>query len=162
VPGLPSRLVAIVDRLLALNPDNRFGSAIQAAEALEELIPPTGLTDRGTSGKRATIQATGDPSPSVAANAALDWSLIGSAIRSPDLGASTSRRLVDKTEPKPLSSRELTANRKTLEDDGAESGRKAHETYRNQLIQMKQVMAELRAMDPNDETPGADSTWLER
>ena len=51
-PGLPYRLVAIVDRLLAVRPDDRFGSAAEAAEALEALIPgaadPTDGTSRET------------------------------------------------------------------------------------------------------------------
>ena len=36
---LPYRLSAIVDRLLALCPDDRFGSAVEVAEALEALTP---------------------------------------------------------------------------------------------------------------------------
>ena len=50
-PGLSRRLVAIVDRLLAIRPDDRFGSAAEAAEALEALIPPAGRSERGTSAK---------------------------------------------------------------------------------------------------------------
>ncbi len=53
-PGLSSRLVAIVDRLLAVRPDDRFGSAAEVAEALEALIPPAGRSERGTSAKPGT------------------------------------------------------------------------------------------------------------
>ena len=50
-PGLSYRLVAIVDRLLAVRPDDRFGSAAEVAEALEALMPPAGRSARGTSAK---------------------------------------------------------------------------------------------------------------
>ncbi len=43
---LSYRLAAIVDRLLALRPDDRFGSAAEVAEALEALIPPAGGSAR--------------------------------------------------------------------------------------------------------------------
>ena len=48
----PYRLAAIVDRLLALRPDDRFGSAAEAAEALEALIPSAGRSERGPARNR--------------------------------------------------------------------------------------------------------------
>ena len=51
-PGLPERLVAIVDRRLAIQPNDRFGSAAEAAETLEALIAPA--EDSGSSDKHKT------------------------------------------------------------------------------------------------------------
>ena len=45
-PGLPDGLVAIVDRLLALRPDDRFDSATEVAEALEALGRPPGRSEQ--------------------------------------------------------------------------------------------------------------------
>ena len=45
-PGLPDGVVTIVDRLLALRPDDRFASATEAAEALEALGRPAGRSER--------------------------------------------------------------------------------------------------------------------
>ncbi len=38
-PDLPAVMARIVDRLLALRPEDRFGSAGEAAEAMEVLLP---------------------------------------------------------------------------------------------------------------------------
>ena len=69
---------------------------------------------------------------------------------------------MDRNEPKPPSTKDLSSHRKNLEAEGIESGREVHEKYRNELIQMNRVMAELRSMEPKDEAPPADATWLER
>src|SRR5262249_13635446 len=45
-PDLPSGMVRIVDRLLAIRRDDRFGSAVEAAEALESLLLPSLRPDR--------------------------------------------------------------------------------------------------------------------
>jgi eukaryotic-like serine/threonine-protein kinase len=162
-PELPSRLVRIVDRLLALRPDDRFGSAAEAAEALESLIPTSLGADRRTGArlgeKRSPANvATAPPEP----EAPVDWSVIESALRPTGHPAQEAPRLVDKKEPKPLTTKGLSAYRKTLEEEGIETGREAHEKYRNELIQMNRVMAELRSMEPSEEEPAADRTWLER
>src|SRR5262249_3305046 len=47
-PDLPSPIVGIVDRLLAIRPDDRIGSAAEAAEALESLIPAALRPERRT------------------------------------------------------------------------------------------------------------------
>jgi hypothetical protein len=69
---------------------------------------------------------------------------------------------VSRNEAKPPSTKGLAAHRKILEEEGIESGRKVHEQYRSELIQMNRVMAELRSTEPKDETPPAGGTWLER
>ena len=87
-PGLSYRLVAIVDRLLAIRPDDRFGSAAEVAEALEALIPPAGRPSAG----RARNQGRRGPVPARASlpaepEAPLDWSMIESALRPTGHGA---------------------------------------------------------------------------
>ena len=156
-------LVAIVDRLLAIRPADRFNSAAEAAEALEALFPPAGRDERGTSTKPGT-KKPGASAPSVPAEpeAPLDWSLIESALRPPGHGAKESPRLVDRHERKPPSTKDLSSHRKILEEEGVESGREAYKEYRNELIQMNHVMTELRSTGQKDETPPAGATWLER
>jgi serine/threonine protein kinase len=162
-PGLSYRLVAIVDRLLAISPDDRFGSADEAAEALEALMPPAARSQRGTSAKPGTKrQGAGALPPPAEPEAPLDWALIESALRSTDQGAPEAPRLVDRDEPKRPSTKNLASHRKILEAEGIESGREVHEEYRKELIQMKRTMAELRSMEPKDGAPAEGATWLER
>jgi len=162
-PGLSNDLVAIVDRLLAVRPDDRFGSAAEAAEALEALIAPAGRSERGTSAEPGTKRpGTGVASLPAEPEAPLDWSLIESALRPADHAAREASRLLDTNEPKKPSTKGLSSHRKSLEDEGNESGREVHRKYRNELIQMNRAMAELRSTEPNDEAPPAGATWLER
>jgi serine/threonine protein kinase len=162
-PDLPTPIVRIVDRLLAIRPDDRIGSAAEAAEALESLIPPALRPERRTGPRprekqSAVNAATAPPEP----EAPLDWSVIESALRPTGHQAHPTPHLVDKNAPKPPSTKGLSSYRKLLEEEGIESGRDAHEKYRNELIQMKHVMAELRSMESPDETPAAGQTLLER
>jgi eukaryotic-like serine/threonine-protein kinase len=162
-PGLSYRLVAIVDRLLALRPEDRFGSAAEAAEALEALIPPAGRSERGTSAKpRTNRPGAGVGSLPTEPEAPIDWARIESALRPTGHGAQEAPRLVNRNEPKPPSAKGLSAHRKMLENEGIESGREVHEKYRGELIQMNREMAELRSTDPKDEAPAAAATWFER
>jgi len=162
-PGLSDRLVAIVDRLLAVHPDDRFGSAAEAAEALEALIAPAGQSERGTSAKPGTKRAgAGVESVPAEPESPLDWSLIQSALRPTSHGAREAPRLADRNEPKPPSTKGLSSHRKILEEEGNESGREVQRKYRNELIQMNRAMAELRSMEPKDEASPAGATWLER
>jgi hypothetical protein len=98
---------------------------------------------------------------SVKPDAKPDWSLVESALRPAAPGSRESPRLVEKHEVKPPSAKDLS-HRKILEEEGAESGRQAHELYRGELIQMKRVMAELRSMKPDGEVAPEGPTWLER
>lgn len=162
-PGFSSRLVAIVERLLAISPDDRFGSAALAAEALEALIPPAGQSERGSSAKSGTKRpGAGVASLPAEPEPPLDWSLIESALRPTVHGAREAPRLVDRNEPKPPSAKGLASHRKILEEEGVESGREVQQKYRNELIQMKRVMSELHSTEPKDESPSAGATWLER
>jgi eukaryotic-like serine/threonine-protein kinase len=162
-PDLSSGLVAIVDRLLANRPDDRFDSAAETAEALEALTVPARRPERGTSAQRGTA------SPGVAAasvptepEAPLDWSLIESALRPPGHGAGDAPRTLDRHERKPPSTKDLSTHRRVLEEEGVESGRALYKEYRNELIQMNRVTAELRSTERKDEAPPAGATWLER
>jgi serine/threonine-protein kinase len=162
-PGLSYRLVKVVDRLLALEPEDRFGSAAEAAEALEALLPPTGRPAHGTGANpRGKRPGGGLASAPAEPEAPLDWSVIESALRPSSPPAGKTPRLIDREEPKPPSAQGLSSHRKGLEADGIETGREAHEKYRNELIQMNRVMAELQSMGPKDEGPAETTTWLER
>ena len=161
-PGLPYRLEAIVDRLLAISPADRFGSAAEVAEALEALIPPSGRTERETSAR----PVTKGPRPGAAAPPEepeeLDWSLIESALREPARGARQSARLVDRPEPKLPFTRSLSSHRQDLDEGCIESGREVHEKYRNELIQMNRATTETRSSEPKDEESTSEEvTWLE-
>ncbi len=162
-PGLSYRLVAVVNRLLAIRPDDRFHSAAEAAEVLEALLPPSDRSERGTGAKPVARRPGSGGAPLLAEpEAPLDWSMIESALRPTGHGARETRRLVDREEPQPTSTKGLSAHRKALEAEGIESGREVHEQYRNQLIQMNRVTAELHSMGPKDEEPTETATWLER
>ena len=162
-PDLPDRLVSIVDRLLARRPADRFRSAAEVAEALEALITPDGRSERGPSTKSATRATDADAPPRPAEpEAPLDWSVIESALRPKGHGSASDAGQRNRASPRPRSAKGLSSHRKVLEADGVESGRDVHEKYRNELIQMKKVMTELRAMEPADQAPAAGPTWLER
>ena len=162
-PGLSYRLVEIVDRLLASRPDDRFGSATDAAEALEALIPSDNRSERAPGVKPRTKRpGAGVASVPAEPEAPLDWSRIESALRPTGHGAREASRLVNNSEPKPPSAKGLSAHRQMLENEGKESGREVHGKYRSELIQMNRAMAELRSAESKDETPPAEATWLER
>jgi serine/threonine protein kinase len=163
MPGLPYTLVAIVDRLLAGRPDDRFGSAAEVAEALEALMPPASRSGGGTSSRSGTnFPAASASSPPAKPEAPLDWSLIESALRPTGFGARNASGLVDRKERRPPSTKSISSHRKDLEEEGVETGRDAQKQYRNEVIQMKRAMAELRSTEAKDEAADAPATWLER
>jgi serine/threonine protein kinase len=162
-PELSHGLVAIVDRLLARLPEDRYSTAAQTADALEALVAPEDLPGRGASAK------SGPTKPGAAAEfrpaepeAPVDWSRVESALRPAGQDAREPLRRSEKKVAKRPSIKGLSSHRRTLEEEGVESGREAHQTYRKHLIQMNRVMAELRSMEPKDGAPAAPETWLER
>jgi serine/threonine protein kinase len=161
-PGVSYRLATIVDRLLALRPADRFGSAVELAEALEALMPPTRGSTRGASGKSATTM----PGPGVATSSSesdeLDWSMIESALRPTSPGDRERVRPSDRKIPSAPSSRGISGHRKALEGEGTETGRDVHSQYRKEVIQMKRELAEQQATEPDQKDASADETWLER
>jgi serine/threonine-protein kinase len=161
--GLSDGLVAIVDRLLATRPDDRFASAALVAEALEALVRPAGRPEGVTSAKPETNAAgAGATALGAEPEAPLDWSRIESALRPKSHHARESRRRAAATQPEPRSTQGLTSHRKRIEEEGAESGREVHEKYRQELIQMKREMAELRATEARDGARADGDTWFER
>ena len=81
-PDVPPGLVAIVDRLLAVQPDDRFGSAAETVEAFEALLVTGGRSDRSSSLKPdAKASVNGAPTLEEEPEAPLDWSVIESALR---------------------------------------------------------------------------------
>jgi serine/threonine-protein kinase len=161
-PELSLSLVAVVDRLLARRPEDRYSTAADAADALEALVAPEGLPLGGASAKRGPKKPGAAESVPAEPEAPVDWSRVESALRPSAQEARQSLRPSAKKEPKRPSIKGLSSHRKTLEAEGVESGREAHQTYRKQLIQMNKVMAELRSMEPKDGAPAAPETWLER
>ncbi len=160
-PGLPHRLVTIVNRLLAIRREDRFASAAETAEALEALIRPALQPEREAGAKRAKAVGGAMPLPDEP-EAPLDSSVIESALGASGPNARKARRLVDTTPPRAPSTKGLISHRKTLEEEGTESGREAMKTYRNELIQMNRTMTEMRSTATTDEAPLESPTWLER
>jgi eukaryotic-like serine/threonine-protein kinase len=162
-PGLSAGLVALVDRLLSLSPDDRFGSAAETAEALEALTRPAGRIERTTSSKaEAKTAVNGAASHAAGSEEALDWSMIESALRPKGRRSAETSRLVEPNAPKQRASKGLSSHRKVLEAEGVETGREVHAKYRQELIQMNRAMTELRSTDAKDEPPPLVETWLER
>ena len=164
-PGLSPELVAVVDRLLANHPDDRFASAALAADALESLIAPAGEIEREVRAKpvKQTIDAAERFPVRDEPEAPLDWSRIESALRPRARSAADARQLVERNEPKAPSSKGLSTHRMNLEEEGNDSGREVQKQYRNEVIQMKRALAELRSTDSPDDASAAESTtWFER
>ena len=162
-PDLDPELVEIVDRLLAIRPEDRFGSATELADALEALDGPGASLDHRAS--RAPSKAPGGDRKTPAhaePDAPPDWSRIESALRPGERPSRGGSRLVERDESRAPTTRSLSSHRKSLEEEGVESGREAHEKYRNELIQMNRVMAELRSMEPDDQSPDSSESWYER
>jgi serine/threonine protein kinase len=161
-PDLSPRLVAIVDRLLAILPDDRFGSATEAAEALEALIAPDGPSGgSANAGQHAARTGGGAQSRPTEPEVPLDCSLIESALSPKVPAGGTSSSFVDRPVPKAPSTKGLISHRQVLEEEGTGSGREALRNYRNELIQMNRAMNELRTTSQDDAAP-ARPTWLER
>ena len=84
-PDLPIRLAAVLERLLAHNPDDRFSSAVEAAETLEAMIHLRGGQNRGSRGKDAGKTPRPSPPSSLSGpepEAPVDWSLVESELAS--------------------------------------------------------------------------------
>ncbi len=162
-PGLSDGLVTVVDRLLALRPDDRFASATEVAEALEALGRPAGWSECApTRAPEPTPSGDALPALSSEPEEELDWSLIESALSPKSQHARDSSRLVERSEPRRRSTKDLSSHRQVLEQQGVETGRDVHAKYRQELIQMKKTMTALGEMDANDPAPSAVQTWFER
>ncbi len=163
--NLPVPLVALVDGLLSLRPEDRFASADEVAEELEMLLPLSERRNRGARTGQAGRPIRALASPVHAdAEKPLDWNLIESALQSRRESASEpsapSRLAVDES-PRPTVT-QLDSHRRNLEQDGVETGRRVQQEYRKEVIQLKRSLAEERAQDPAAEAPTAMEHWLER
>jgi serine/threonine-protein kinase len=164
-PEVPTPFVTILDRLLCPRPDDRFSSAEEVAEALEAANP---AADDPRPGTRAQAGANRPPDRASSPVAepeppALDWSRIESGLRSK--GDSVERappsRSGDVSKRYQASSGRLSSYRRSIEDEGADSGRKAHQQYRRELIQLNRTLAEERAQDEGEEPRSIIARCLE-
>lgn len=162
---LPVPLIAVIDRLLALKPEDRFASALEVAEALEGLIPASERPGRescvGFAGRPHSRPAS---TSSHASEPPIDWTLVESALRSkhehtPDPAASVTR---SRSQPSPSSSNRLNSHRTSLEEDGVGSGRSVQAEYRREVIQLNRELADRRTQDQASEQPSVAESWLER
>jgi serine/threonine-protein kinase len=168
-PDLPYRLVQVVDRLLATDPRDRFASASEAADALEELGRPAGWRGRGApaGGRGPKAAPSPVPDPSEPDDPILNASLIESGLRSNRRAAAagpTPGPAGRPPAPPPPQGGTLGSHRGRLEADGEESGRGVHQEYRKELIQLNRAMIEERVKDKDQtaEPAGAVGSWLER
>lgn len=162
-PDVPTLVARIIDRLLALRPEDRFESAAEVADSIEAVLPPSVRARRANGAKGGPGRAGAGLPSHHTEEEKVDWSLIESALRPSAPQPLTTPRLVERDEPKPPP-RSLASHRQELEEQGGESGREVHEKYRSELVTMNKVMAELRAVEPSldGEDTDSDQPWLER
>jgi serine/threonine-protein kinase len=161
-PGLSPDLIAVLDRLLEIRPEDRFPSAALAADALEALIAPAPVEQPPTANSRKQSRSDDDIPVPKEPEAPLDWSMIESGLRPRGRRPAEDRQLVAKSELKSPSSKNLATHRTNLEKEGADSGREVQKQYRNEIIQMKRALADLRSSDAAGEDASENATWYER
>jgi serine/threonine protein kinase len=161
-PGLSPDLIAVLDRLLEIRPEDRFPSAALAADALEALIAPGPIEQPPTANPRKQPRSDDDIPVPKEPEAPLDWSMIESGLSPRSRRPAENRQLVSKPELKSPASKSLATHRTNLEKEGADSGREVQKQYRNEVIQMKRALAELRSSDPAGDHTSEDATWYER
>jgi serine/threonine-protein kinase len=165
--NLPAPLVAVLDRMLALRPEDRYTSAVEAGEALETMIPGSSRRERGMmSGRAAKPPRPPSSASSSEPETPLDWSMIESALqakrdRTDQAAASLSRTVSEFARPSPSPS-SLKSHRKRLEDDGSDSGRSVQREYRRKVIELNREMEQEREENSKDETSTLTETWAER
>ena len=158
-PNIPYSVVAVVDRLLARDPDDRFADASEAAEALEHLKPFGERSGRpwkpATKDKSAPTPAPLSPE---ADPKALNWSLIEIELerKTPALPDSKG----DSPSQRPPSSR-IGSHHKNLEAEGEESGKEIQRQYRAELIQLKREITEKRQLKVEGKPPLDVVRWFE-
>jgi serine/threonine-protein kinase len=163
---LPVPVIAVVDRLLAHAPEDRFASAEEVVEALESLLS---MSERRGQGRSPGIAVNQAPRPPVASPPAseppIDWTMVESALgpkrrrtQEPD-SASTVRPRIPPSQP---SSRRLNSYRSSLEEEGVESGRSVQAEYRKEVIQLNRTLADERTEAEADENQTVAARWLEK
>jgi serine/threonine-protein kinase len=163
---LPVPLIAVLDRLLSLAPDDRFASAAEVVEALEGLLP---ASERHGQARSMSFAVSQTPRPSASSSPAseppIDWTMVESALgpkqkRTPPRDpASTVRPRIAPSQP---SSRRLNSYRSSLEEQGEESGRSVQAEYRKEVIELNRALAHERTEAEADANPTVADRWLER
>lgn len=162
---LPVPLVAVIDRLLSLRPEDRFSSAAEVAEELEMMLLVGDRRKRVTRASPGSQQLrTPTPSALSEPEAPLDWSLIESALhskqdRTRETALSTRSAAPDSSRP---TSMRLDSHRRNLEDEGVESGRRVQQEYRKEVIKLNRALVEERTQDQLSEPPSIAVRWLEQ
>jgi serine/threonine protein kinase len=163
---LPVPLIAVLDRLLSLSPDDRFSSAEEVVEALESLLS---ISERRGQARSVGSAVGLTPRPAVtsppASEPTIDWTMVETALGpkarqkpQPD-PASTLRPRIPPSQP---SSRRLNSYRSSLEEEGVESGRSVQAEYRKEVIQLNRALADERSDHDADEQPTVADRWLEK
>jgi len=162
---LSFRLIDSLDRMLALRPSDRFVDAVEAAEALESLLPAAQRpsqkngrlsiprSERGPSAEQRQFQR----------EAPVDWSLVESALDTergagPDANASITSSAPATRVVAPST---LNHHRKNLEAEVGESGRTVQREYRKEVIKLNRELADLKAQDAMGVGTSTLASWLE-
>ncbi len=154
--GVPYPVLMVVDKLLALDPADRFATAADAAEALQSLTPSASRSGRASRSPAGEKKTTETPAPSPQADPkTLDWSRIETGLHAKEEPAPSAPPL-ERLTPRPG---RLESHRKSLEAGGEDSGREVHRQYRNELIQMKREGSGNRS--PDEAPRSAVVGWLE-
>jgi eukaryotic-like serine/threonine-protein kinase len=66
-PGLPPRLVEVIEKLMATNPDDRYQTAKEAADAMRSLLRPKNLPADRAAPTVAAVAPVGEPVPKTTA-----------------------------------------------------------------------------------------------
>jgi serine/threonine-protein kinase len=162
---LPVPLITLLDRLLALRPEDRCSSATEVAEALEAMLP---RAERSNLGSHASTLGRPSRIPLSSSiqepEAPLDWSRIESALGPKQDGTWEPDHSLDRMGPEPArpAPARLRSHRLTLEEDGTESGRIVQQEYRKEVIQLNRAIVDQRAQEEASEPPPLAETWLER
>jgi serine/threonine-protein kinase len=165
---LHPRLVTTLDRLLSLNPDERYSEAGEVAEALESLLPAADRPSNwnGRVSVAGLTSRTSASSTSTLPEAPLDWSLVDSALRPPprDKTSPDTRRLMPAAAATAPSAptRKLDAHRRNLEDDGSESGRTVQQEYRKEVIKLNRELADQQAEASGEQEDSSFAMLMER
>jgi serine/threonine protein kinase len=163
---LPVPLIAVVDRLLSLKPEDRFGSAVEVVEALEGLLP---VSERRAQARSMSSAFSPSPRPAGASPPAseppIDWTMVETALgpkpkRTPEHDLAPTLRTHAPSSQ--ASSRRLQSYRSSLEEQGEESGRTVQAEYRKEVIQMNRAIAHQRTEAEAEEKPTVADRWLER
>ncbi|MGC8640290.1 MAG: serine/threonine-protein kinase [Isosphaeraceae bacterium] len=164
-PNLPTPLVTALDRMLALQPEERVSSAVEVAEWMELMIPGSRRLQLRTGASQAV-----KPSPVPSASqprkpeAPLDWSRIESALhtgRNPN--PRTTPSLGGPVEGSTRSTTgSLRSHRQMIEAQGEESGRGVQKEYRKKVIELTRERDEQLKEDSIVEAPTLTETWLEK